>query len=321
MKTMLVFSSLLLTFCWCVVGVADEPEVRAFFTNYSSKFNDRSVDELAAMWSEDAVHFDRETGQRTLGRQAIRADLAATFESAPSIRIAGEIDEIKRITPSVANVQGVLRTTVMDEPPTEAVFSVILVKHAEGWQIASADESPRLPKPTPYDGLRPLEWLIGDWVDRSEGLEVISSFRWSDQQTFLVRSIAERSGDQVTRLGTQLIGWDPRSQQIRSWTFNADGSFGNGTWSESDGEWMIKSSQTLPNGNAASGTYVLSRLGDDKLTLRLIGHQIDGQPLPSPPTATLTRAESAEVTSAAVESTAPAATDESASAPQTGTEQ
>ena len=73
---------------------------------------------------------------------------------------------------------------------------------------------------------------------------------------FLIRTIVEQSDGQVSRAGTQIIGWDPRSEHIRSWDFNADGSFGDGTWSKNGGDWLVKSSQTLASGEAASGKDV-----------------------------------------------------------------
>lgn len=32
--------------------------------------------------------------------------------------------------------------------------------------------------------------------------------------------------------GTQVIGWDPAAGTIRSWMFDSDGGFGEGTWSK-----------------------------------------------------------------------------------------
>ena len=32
--------------------------------------------------------------------------------------------------------------------------------------------------------------------------------------------------------GTQLIGWDPRIRQIRSWVFDSDGGFSEALWSQ-----------------------------------------------------------------------------------------
>jgi len=81
--------------------------------------------------------------------------------------------------------------------------------------------------------------------------------------------------------GTQVIGWDPQQQQIRGWSFNSDGSFGESTWSRNGDSWMCKSIQTLATGETASGTYVMERPDDSSFTIQLIGHEVGGEPQPA----------------------------------------
>jgi hypothetical protein len=97
------------------------------------------------------------------------------------------------------------------------------------------------------------------------------------------------TADGEVREGTQVVGFDPRSVEIRSWTFQSDGGFGDATWSRSGDDWLVKSSQTLPDGRAASGTFVYSRVSDDEMTVRLIGHEIEGEPQPSGEAITIKR--------------------------------
>jgi hypothetical protein len=52
----------------------------------------------------------------------------------------------------------------------------------------------------------------------------------------------------------------------------------------------VKSTQTLADGSAASGTYVMTP-GDDSMTVQLIGHEIDGALQPASETVTIVRAE------------------------------
>ena len=257
---------------------ADETAIRNFVEAYVDAFNKQNLDAVAAMWAEMGTHVDRETGDRTEGREAIRADLAAVFKNAAKTRLAGTVDRIRFIKSDVASVEGTTTTAQPDEEPSVSQFSAILVMQGDNWQIDSIEEMP-VPQPaTAYNALRQLDWLVGNWVDDSKDSPVISTFRWSKNGSFLIRTFSMGSGDQATQLGTQIIGWDPRGQQIRSWTFNADGSFGDGIWSKNGADWLIKSSQTLADGQAASGTYVLTEVDKDRLTLQLIGHEIEGEP-------------------------------------------
>ena len=139
------------------------------------------------------------------------------------------------------------------------------------------------------DRLGELEFLIGTWVDSAAETPIVSTFRWSPNGSFLIRSFHLQDGEDFARQGTQIIGWDPRSLEIRSWSFHADGSFGDGVWSRNGETWMIKSTQTLSDGNAASGTYLMTLQNDGTLRVELVGHEIAGEPIPASGSSTLSR--------------------------------
>ena len=158
------------------------------------------------------------------------------------------------------------------------------------WLLDSVEEMP-LPQPgSSTDALKELEWLIGDWVDESGDIKVSTTFRWTANQAFLLRSFQVAEKDGVTMSGTQVIGWDPNAKEIRSWSFNSDGSFGESTWSRNGDNWLCKSTQTLASGDSASGTYVLGRVDNDAFTMQLIGHELNGEPQAAGPTVKIIRA-------------------------------
>lgn len=260
---------------------ADEAEIQKFLRDYVDAFNRQDLDALSAMWSETCTHVDRQSGQRTEGRAAIRADLSEALKNPAKSRIEGTVDRIELLKPDRASVEGTTTTSAPDQQPSISQFSAILVKHGDGWQIDSVEEMPKPQPSTAYEALQDLAWLEGAWLDDSKDSPVVSTFRWSPTGSFLIRSFSTKDGDAATQLGTQIIGWDPRSQQIRSWTFNADGSFGDGVWAKSGSDWSIKSTQTLADGRAASGTYVISPVDKNTVTLRLVGQEVEGEPAPA----------------------------------------
>jgi uncharacterized protein (TIGR02246 family) len=277
-----VFWASLFLFAFSAVGIrADEAAIHKFLRQYVDTFNKQDLDSVSAMWAENATWVDRETGERTEGRAAIRADLAEVFKKPKKTRLAGSVDRVRLIKPDVASVEGKTTTAVPDEEASVSQFTAVLVKHGDSWQIDSIEEMSVPQPPTAYDALKDLEWLNGTWMDDSKDSPVISTFCWSGSKSFLIRTFASKEGEETTPLGTQIIGWDPRSHQIRSWTFNSDGSFGDGVWSKSGKDWLIKSTQTLADGRAASGTYVISPVDDTKFTLKLIGNEVEGEPIPS----------------------------------------
>ncbi len=278
---------------------ANEAEVRKALGAYIEAFNKQDLAAVAATWAENATHIDRETGQLTEGRAAIQADIAVAFKDQPTARLAGRVDRVRMVKPDVASVDGETSFGAGEDEPTVTNFSAVLVNKDGKWQIDSIEEIPLATPPTPRDALADLEWLVGTWVDEGEGTRVETTIRWTANNAFLLRSYLAELADGGTQQGTQVIAWDPRGQQVRSWSFNSDGSFGDGIWSRSGDDWLIKSSQTLADGSAASGTYVLKRVDDETMTMELIGHEIEGEPQPAKPAVTVKRAAPA----------APAATD------------
>ncbi len=81
--------------------------------------------------------------------------------------------------------------------------------------------------------------------------------------------------------GMQLIGWDPAAKQIRSWVFDSDGGFGQGTWTRKDNRWSNQQSGVLPDGRKSSSVNIFTYLDDDTFTLQSINRMVDGELLPN----------------------------------------
>ncbi len=266
-----------LLFSTCVICRADEEEIREAIKEYVAAFNEKNLEAIAKLWTADATHVDHELGERTVGRNQIIADIKQAFESESTLRLSGAIDTIRMIKSDVAIVEG--KVSISDGPsePTSSKFTAVLVKEDDHWAISSLEEMPLVFGATAGEVLSQLEWLVGNWKDDS----VESSVRWAGDGNFLVRSCKAIDGDESSNQSTQIIGYDPSAGQIRSWAFNSDGSFGEGFWNKSGSTWEIKSIQTLTDGRAASGVYLMEPKGTDAFTIQLLGHEIDGEPMPS----------------------------------------
>ncbi|MBL8820284.1 MAG: nuclear transport factor 2 family protein [Planctomyces sp.] len=270
----------LLSFAGSACVNADDAAVRKAMKEFVDVFNQRDAAKLASLWTETATHTDRETGERTEGRAAIQADFATVFSEQAEIKLAVTVERVKLVTPDVASVEGQTNVVLSDSDPIEGKFTAVLVHQGDRWLIDSIDET-TLPLPaTSADALKELEWLVGEWVDESEEATVRTTFRWSANQAFLLRSFTVESNGESVLQGTQVIGWDPRTQQIRSWSFNSDGSFGESYWSRNDNSWLSKSTQTSTSGDLSAGTYVLEKIDDNSFTIQLIGHEINGESQP-----------------------------------------
>jgi uncharacterized protein (TIGR02246 family) len=249
--------------------------------DYAASFNKHDLNAIAGFWTEQAIHIDRETGERTVGRDAVREDIKAALEVRPKTVLQGSVKQVRFIKPDVASVEGDVTVSSPDAGPTKNMFSAILIDRNGKWMIDSMEETP-LPVPSSaQEALQELDWLVGRWIDSSEESQINTVIRWTEDKAFLLRSFLIETSEGGSQQGTQIIGWDPRSQEIRSWSFNSDGSFGDAIWTKNGDDWLIKSSQTLSDGQASSGTFVLTKVSDNEITLQLIGHEIEGEPQPT----------------------------------------
>ncbi len=254
--------------------------VKMAVVNYAKAFNKKDLEAVSKAWSEDCTYQDKTTGDVIEGRKAMAADLEKGFKAQPKSQLSVDVDRVKFITNTVVQIQGQTVVHLPGEDTVAATYSAILVQQGKGWQIHTLEEA-AVPEPeTPFEALKELEWLLGKWVDDANDSRVETNVRWAANGAFLLRSYAVQTNDGPDHAGTQIIGWDPRAKQFRSWTFNSDGSFGQGFWSKNGKDWLIKSSQTLADGQAASGTYVMTPLHEDALQIELIGHTIAGKPQP-----------------------------------------
>jgi uncharacterized protein (TIGR02246 family) len=255
--------------------------VRAAVELYAAAFNLHDAEALAARWSEEGVHIDQETGERTSGRDAIEKDFAKLFTEKEELTLGVRVDTIRFILPEVAQITGQAVTVSGDEEPSDSTFTAILVKTGEDWLLDSVSETVLPTPPKPSDYLQELSFLVGHWVDEPEDVRVDTTVRWSANNSFLVRSYTVDRGDGVEHEGTQVIGWDPKNERIRCWMFDSDGSFGDGTWSPTGDGWSVKLNRTLADGRSAGGTQVITKVDDDTLTVQTIGMEVDGEVMPS----------------------------------------
>jgi hypothetical protein len=64
------------------------------------------------------------------------------------------------------------------EPPEYDRYTVLHVKRDGKWQMALARDGEG-PASSAHEQLRPLAWLVGDWVDGGGSAVFVSSCRWT----------------------------------------------------------------------------------------------------------------------------------------------
>ncbi len=260
----------------------EEQTIRETVQSYIQAFNRGDAKAIAAHWSEDGVYVSRASGERVSGRKAIEAEFAALFTDSKGTRVQVAVESIRLVGPNVAIEDGTARVVHPQGLPSESSDMAVHVKRDGKWQLDSIRET-ALPTSarSQYEYLKELEWMIGEWVDQSEESTVRTTCQWTANKNFITRSFKVSIKDRVELAGTQVIGWDPTAGQIRSWMFDSDGGFGEGTWTREGNRWIVKASRVIPDGTKGSAINILTYIDEKTLTLQSIGREIDGELLPN----------------------------------------
>lgn len=259
----------------------DEAEIRENARLYADAFNRGDAAALAALWGPDAVYRDSDTGAELQGRAAIQTRFAALFAGEARPKIEVRVLSVRLLTPDVAIEDGAVGILAPDGSASETSYSAISVKREGKWLLDSVRETTAPPPPTPFDRLQPLAWLVGEWVDASDHTAVHSVYRWSANGAFLTQTFTAVIGDQIDLRGTQIIGWDPAEQRIRSWVFDSDGGFGEGTWELQGDRIVVHSTSTLPDGRRGSAINVYRRIDGDRFSWKSTARHVGGELMPN----------------------------------------
>jgi uncharacterized protein (TIGR02246 family) len=235
---------------------------------------------VAAFWAEDGDYVDL-SGRRLQGRPAIEAAFKDFFAENKALKLRIDVNSVRFVTPDTAIEDGRTSVTSPDGgPPNQARYTNVHVKKNDQWVLQSVRETPYTP-PGNYEHLRGLEWAIGEWVDEEGGPEIDhATFEWSPDGNFLISTQDVRVKDTLVSRSTEWIGWDPATSQIRSWSFVADGSIGENTWSNEGDQWIIKTNAILPDGKKLAATNIITRNGPDAITWQSKDRTLDGKALP-----------------------------------------
>src|SRR5262249_30308071 len=80
--------------------------------------------------------------------------------------------------------------------------------------------------------------------------------------------------------GSQRIGWDPLTRQIKSWVFDSEGGHGEGLWSRDGDRWVVKATGVRADGKVVSTTNIITYVNKDKALWASVDRGLGGDALP-----------------------------------------
>jgi uncharacterized protein (TIGR02246 family) len=261
-------------------GAADKEAILNNAKAFVDTFEKGDAKAVAAFWAEDGDYADLD-GRHLQGRTAIEDAFKEFFKENKGLKLRIDVKSVRFVTPDVAIEDGTSSVIPPDgSPPSQGSYTNVHVKKGGQWVLQSVREAPYTP-PGNYEHLHGLDWAVGEWADDGAGPEIDHvTFEWSDDGNFLISTQDVTVKDTLVSRATEWIGWDPATSQIHSWSFVADGSIGENTWSVDGDQWTVKTNAILPNGKKLAATNIITRNGPDAITWQSKNRTLDGKALP-----------------------------------------
>ena len=260
---------------------SDEQAIRKAARALVQAMNKGDLDALMALWTSDADYFD-ESGKVTRGKDALTVLFKKGLAENKGSKVTGKTNSIKFLRPEVAIEDGTLEFAAPDGSKESNRYAVVWVKSGDRWLISSARDLPDEVTDVPslaYPQLKGLEWLVGEWQDASDKIDVKLTCKWDLNKSFLLVQYEVKSPGQDPLHVSQRIGWDEHNGMIRSWTFDSQGGIGESYWQREGNRWVAATSGILPDGGLGGATIAVEFVDQNTFVWRSLDREVDDQPL------------------------------------------
>jgi uncharacterized protein (TIGR02246 family) len=257
-------------------GAAQEPEraadqaaVRSRMQDFLKTLAKRDAKEVAPFWTATGEY---SRGDLTIrGRANIEAAYAEHLKKHEPGDVAIEGESIRFLSDDTAIDEGVF--VVKRVNPAESTrnhYSALLVRSGGQWSFGLLRENPETPS------LQDLAWLVGSWTFADAGAESRMTVAWTENKAYLLCRTSHKIDDRTVS-ATQLLALHPGTHNLRSWTFEADGSLGEATWSRTEKGWSAKATSWTADGEKATATTLLSPIDENTFVYQSIDRTVGGE--------------------------------------------
>jgi uncharacterized protein (TIGR02246 family) len=261
----------------------DRDSVQKALDSFVAAFSSGDAKAVASHFTADGEYVS-DDGTTFRGRSSLEKDYADFFTKNPGHSLAVEVETIRFPSRDTAVVDGHFK--LRKDKGGELVVSrcSFLYAREDGkWQIAIARE-------WPSDGLtlRDLEWLIGTWEAKREGVVVSTKYEWTANKSFIrCQFSVTESGRSAT--GMQMIGKDPATGALRVWTFEDSGGIGDTDISRDGKKWIHTARGVTADGQILTATNILTPIDADSFTWQAVERTLNDEPLAAQPPVKVTR--------------------------------
>ena len=259
----------------------DEKAIKTLLDTFIKAFNAGNAEAAAATYSETAVVVD-ESGERLEGRAAIRSTVCRVVR-----RRSREHDHDPGRRAALPRPGDRPRGGPRDDHASRRCraaeitrFTTVYVKQGGQWlQAAVRDELAH--DVAPHERLKELEWLVGDWVNESQDAVVDTTCTWAKGGNFLDREFTMKVEGPARALGHAADRLGPAQATVQDVDLRLRGGPRRGLSTRATGDqWVIKSEGVRQDGQPASATNVITRLGKDRMSWQSTAITLGGSRCP-----------------------------------------
>jgi uncharacterized protein (TIGR02246 family) len=248
--------------------------IRKTLADYCDAFNKGDIQGIANYWAPDA-EYTSENGTETKGRPAITALFRQFLGEHKGAKMNLNVKSVRFVRSDVALGEGISEVTTSDGTD-KGRFTAAWVKADDKWMLTSARDLPS--EGDTASPLQGLNWIIGDWQSEGNRTPVSVSCHHVLGKSYLQADFSiKREDGELTVM--YVFGFDPVTEQVKSWTFDSLGGYGEALWTREGNQWTGRAAGVLPDGGAGSTTYIVKYVDDQNFVLQMRDRQVAGQPL------------------------------------------
>jgi uncharacterized protein (TIGR02246 family) len=253
---------------------ADRAALNKALDALSAAFQKGDAKAVSALWTGEGEYIS-DDGTTFSGRAALEKAYTEFFAKNPDNALEIEVGSIRFPSIDTAVIEGHFKLrSGKKKDLTVSRYSFLYTREDGKWLIAIARE-------WPGDGLslRDLEWLIGTWEAKRDGIAVSTKYEWTANRSF-IRCTFSITRDGKTHTGMQMIGKDPATGALRSWTFEDDGGIAEATITRDGKKWVFTAEGATAAGREVAATNLLTPIDADSFLWHSTERSIDNEDLP-----------------------------------------
>lgn len=257
---------------------AAEQSIKQMAVAFKEAFDQGNAQKVASFWAPEGEYIDA-SGKRLVGQAAIEKAYKTFFKENKNAKIQISVDSVRQIGENLAIEEGRTIVSIPEVAPEYSQYTATHVIRDGKWSMVSVKES-GIAATASLAGLKDLEWLIGTWIAEESGITLTTDYHWLPGNKYMERTFYSASNGKKQVMGKQIIGVDPISGDIMSWTFNTDGSHALGIWAPVENGWAIESRGVTSNGMVTSANNILSKIDNNGCRWQSVHRTVNGTQLP-----------------------------------------